>query len=98
MSGQIWIITAALFSIGLTMVIARRQLLAMLLGVELMVSAVNISLVYHACLLSDEQALAAVLLIVAIAAAEAVVGLSLIVDVRESGRSAESPQLTELRG
>jgi NADH-quinone oxidoreductase subunit K len=98
MSAQIWAITAALFAIGLAMVAARRQLLAMLLGVELMVSAVNISLVYHAGLFSDSEALAAALLIIAIAAAEAVVGLTLIVDVRRSGRAPESPQLTELRG
>ena len=98
MTAQIWTMTGALFAAGLLMVVARRQLLAMLLGVELMVSAVNISLVYHAGLFSDGQALAAALLVIAVAAAEAVVGLTLILGVSESGRAAETSELTELRG
>ena len=98
MSAQIWCVTGLLFLAGLTMVVVRRQLLAMLLGVELMISSVNISLVYHAGLFSDGQALAAALLIIAVAAAEAVVGLSLILDVYACGRATDSSELRELRG
>ena len=98
MTLQIWVVTALLFFAGLAGVLLRRQLLAMLLGLELMISAVNISLVYHAGLFSDAQALAAVLLVMAVAAAEAVVGLSLIVAVSESGSLPETEELQELRG
>lgn len=94
----VWAVTALLFLAGTAMVVLRRQLLAMLLGLELMISAVNISLVYHAGLFSDAQALAAALLIIAIAAAEAVVGLSLILDLHESGRPVDTTFLRELRG
>jgi NADH-quinone oxidoreductase subunit K len=80
------------------MVVLRRQLLAMLLGLELMISAVNISLVHQAGLFRDGEALAAVLLIIAVAAAEAVVGLSLILRVTASGRPAEEQALKALHG
>lgn len=95
---QVWVVSALLFFAGLATVLLRRQLLAMLLGLELMISAANISLVYHAGIFSDSQALAAVLLVIAIAAAEAVVGLTLIVDVYESGLPADASELRELRG
>lgn len=98
MSVQVWGGCALLFFLGLAAVILRRQLLAMLLGLELMISAVNIGLVYHASLFSDPEGLAAVLLIIAVAAAEAVVGLSLILKVHQSGRLADATALRELRG
>lgn len=98
MTGVVWGLSALLFISGLIMVVLRRQLLAMLLGLELMINAVNISLVYYSGLSSDPEGLAAVLLIIAVAAAEAVVGLSLILKVCEAGRPAEAAGLMELRG
>ncbi|MEK7389597.1 MAG: NADH-quinone oxidoreductase subunit NuoK [Elusimicrobiota bacterium] len=94
----VWATTGAVFSIGLAIVVVRRQLLAMLLGLELMLAAVNVSLVHHAELYRDEQALAVVVLVIAVAAAEAVVGLSLILRLRRAGVAADTAQLRELRG
>lgn len=94
----VWLVTGLLFAAGLAMVVLRRQMLAMLLGIELMVAAVNVVLVHQACLLSDAQALAAVALILAVAAAEAVVGLSLILRSMRSGSGLDAGGLTELRG
>lgn len=98
MTASFWVVTALLFAAGLAMVVLRRQLLAMLLGLELMICAVNIALVGQAGLFQDAQALAAALLIMAVAAAEAVVGLSLILRLSESGRQAEEEVLRTLRG
>jgi NADH:ubiquinone oxidoreductase subunit K len=78
--------------------VLRRQLLAMLLGLELMIAAVNVALVHHAGLFSDVEALAAVAIIIAVAAAEAVVGLSLILRIHRLGGGLDSGALTELRG
>jgi NADH-quinone oxidoreductase subunit K len=94
----VWSVTVLLFLAGLATVVLRRQLLAMLLGLELMIAAVNVSVVYHAGLFDDAQALAAVLLVIAVAAAEAVVGLTLILDLHESGAEADAALLRELRG
>lgn len=98
MTAVCWAASAALFSAGLAMTVLRRQLLAMLLGLELMLAAVNVALVRHAGLFDDAQALAAVVLVMAVAAAEAVVGLSLILRLRRAGRSADAESLTEAAG
>jgi NADH-quinone oxidoreductase subunit K len=97
-TGLIWAITGALFLGGLGMCVLRGQLLAMLLGVELMLAAVNVSLVHHAGLFSDQETLAAVALVIAVAAAEAVVGLSLILKALRRGKGVDSAGLAELRG
>jgi len=98
LTAVVWATTGLLFFFGLAIVILRRQLLAMLLGLELMLAAVNVSLVHHAGLFNDAEALAVTALVIAVAAAEAVVGLSLILRVRRDGRGADAAVLTELQG
>lgn len=98
LTAVVWATTGSLFSMGLAIVVLRRQLLAMLLGLELMLAAVNVSLVHHAGMFNDAEALAVVALVIAVAAAEAVVGLSLILRMRRGGRGADAALLTELRG
>ena len=98
MSAAIWAITGLLFCAGLAAVVLRRQMLAMLLGVELMIAGVNVALVHYAGRFSDAEALAAVAIVIAVAAAEAVVGLALILKVLRSGRGLDAGALTELRG
>jgi NADH-quinone oxidoreductase subunit K len=98
MTGAVWAVVGALFAFGLAMVVLRRQLLAMLLGLELMLAAVNVALVHHAGLFGDADAMAAVALVIAVAAAEAVVGLSLILKARRAGLSLDAGAMSELRG
>jgi NADH-quinone oxidoreductase subunit K len=98
LTAVVWATTGGLFAVGLAAVVLRRQLLAMLLGLELMLAAVNVALVHHAGLFDDAEALAVVALVIAVAAAEAVVGLALILRVRRSGRGADAALLTELQG
>lgn len=98
MSPVVWAVALSLFVLGLAAVVLRRELLAMLLGVELMIGGVNVALVCHASAFGDVEGLSAALLILAVAAAEAVVGLSLILALRESGRAPVSDNLRELRG
>ena len=98
LTAVVWATTGVLFAFGLAIIVLRRPLLAMLMGLELMLAAVNVSLVHHAGMFSDEQALAAVALVIAVAAAEAVVGLSLILRIRRTGCGADAAALTELRG
>ena len=98
LTAVVWATTGSLFFFGLAIVVFRRQLLAMLLGLELMLAAVNVSLVHHAGLFDDAEALAVVALVIAVAAAEAVVGLALILRMRRGGRGADAALLTELQG
>jgi NADH:ubiquinone oxidoreductase subunit K len=77
------ILSAALFSIGLFGVLARRNAVAILLGVELMLNAVNINLVAFWRYLDPAVMTGQVFAIIvfAVAAAEVAVGLGLIISV-----------------
>ena len=77
------ILSAVLFSVGLFGVLARRNAIAILLGVELMLNAVNINLVsfwrYNDPTRIDGQVFTVI--VFAVAAAEVAVGLALIISV-----------------
>jgi NADH-quinone oxidoreductase subunit K len=98
MSAAVWTVSALLFLLGLAAVVLRRQLLAMFLGIELMVVAAALALGQEAGRAGLADGLAAVLLVLAVAAAEAVVGLTLVLRVHWSGRPAEADALRELKG
>jgi NADH-quinone oxidoreductase subunit K len=82
-------VAAALFCIGLFGVMARRNAVAILMSVELMLNAVNINLVafwrYVTPQAMNGQAFAAFVFVVA--AAEAAVGLAIIIAVYRNRRS-----------
>jgi NADH-quinone oxidoreductase subunit K len=77
------VVAAALFSIGMFGVLSRRNAIAILMSIELMLNAVNINLVafwrYQNPLDLSGQAFAAFVFVVA--AAEAAVGLALIISI-----------------
>ena len=82
-------VAAALFCIGIYGVLARRSAVAILMGLELMLNAVNINLVafwrYNTPLNMSGQAFAAFVFVVA--AAEAAVGLSIIIAIYRAKRT-----------
>ena len=77
------ILAAALFCVGLDGVLARRNVVAILMGIELMLNAVNLNLVafwrYVSPQLIAGQAFA--IIVFAVAASEAAVGLALIISI-----------------
>jgi NADH:ubiquinone oxidoreductase subunit K len=77
------ILAAALFCIGLYGVLSRKNAIAILLGVELMLNAVNINLVSFWRYLDPAQmsGQAFAVIVFAVAAAEVAVGLALIISV-----------------
>jgi NADH-quinone oxidoreductase subunit K len=80
------ILSAALFCIGLYGALARRNSVAILMGIELMLNAVNVNLVafwrYVSPAMIAGQAFATV--VFAVAASEAAVGLALIISIYRS--------------
>lgn len=82
---------AALFSIGLAGVMMRRSLIAMLMCIELMLNAVNLTLVTFSRANHDLNGQLMVFFIVVVAAAEASIGLGLLIalfrNLREVGTS-----------
>lgn len=82
-------VAAALFCIGAYGVLARRNAVAILMGIELMLNAVNINLVafwrFETPLNMSGQAFAAFVFVVA--SAEAAVGLAIIISVYRGRQS-----------
>jgi NADH-quinone oxidoreductase subunit K len=77
------ILSAALFCVGLYGVLARKNAVAILMGIELMLNAVNINLVAF-WRYQDPAGLAGqmfAIIVLAVAAAEASVGLALIISI-----------------
>jgi NADH-quinone oxidoreductase subunit K len=76
------LLAAALFALGLAVSVTRRNLFFVLMGVELMLNAVNLSLVAFSRLLPGDggvEGQVAALFVIAIAAAEACVGLAMVI-------------------
>lgn len=87
------ILAAAIFCIGLFGVLSRRNAVAILMGIELMLNAVNINLLAFWRYLNpaDVGAQVFVIVVFAVAAAEAAVGLALIISIYRR-RSTVSPE------
>jgi len=95
------VVAAILFSAGLYGSLARRNAIAVLMGIELMLNAVNINLVafwrhgqYPERL--DGQIFA--LFVIAVAAAEVAVGLALVISIYRNRRTVNLDQLDILKG
>ncbi|SUZ74962.1 uncharacterized protein METZ01_LOCUS27816 [marine metagenome] len=72
------VLSAALFSIGVIGVLVRRNIIIIFMAIELMLNAVNINLVAHAHRLENLVGEVFVVFVIAVAAAEAAVGLGII--------------------
>jgi NADH-quinone oxidoreductase subunit K len=70
---------AALFSIGLAGIMLRRSVIAMLMCIELMLTAVNLTLVTFARANNDIHGQLMVFFIIVVAAAEGAIGLGLLI-------------------
>lgn len=96
-----WYLTlaAALFCIGLYGVLARRSAVAILMGIELMLNAVNLNLVafwrYLTPSLIAGQAFAVI--VFAVAASETAVGLALIISIYRRRATAVADEINLMK-
>lgn len=93
------ILGAALFCIGLLVVLSRKNAIAVLIGIELMLNASNINLVAFSHFDPDLlQGQIFALFVITVAAAEAAVGLAIVVRVYQYFQTADLDQLNQLNG
>jgi len=92
------LVAAAVFAIGLFGVLTRRNAVGILLGIELMLNAVNINLAAFARFGSGVAGWVLVLFTIAITVAEIAVGLALVIAIFRVRRTVEADHLTLLRG
>ena len=93
------VLAAALFSLGLFGVLARKNAVAILLGVELMLNAVNINLVAFWRYLEPAKVTGQVFAIIvfAVAAAEVAVGLALIISIYRNRKTVVADDLDMMK-
>ena len=91
-------LTALLFSIGLFGVITRRNTIGILLGIELMLNAVNINLVAFARFNADPAGFIFTVFTISITVAEVALGLALVILIFRVRRTAMADHLDILRG
>ncbi len=90
--------SAALFCIGAFGVLIRRNPLVMFMCIELMLNAVNLAFVAFARQLNSADGQVFVFLVMTVAAAEAVVGLAIIISIFRSRRGVDVDDLNVMRG
>jgi NADH-quinone oxidoreductase subunit K len=92
------VLAAALFAIGATTVMLRRNAIVVFMGVELMLNATNLAFVTFARLHGDVTGQVLAFFVMVVAAAEVVVGLAIIVTIFRTRRSASVDDVNLLRG
>jgi NADH-quinone oxidoreductase subunit K len=73
------VLSAALFLIGTMGVLSRRNIVIILMSIELILNAVNINLVTFSRLYGDVQGQVFAIFVIAVAVAEAAVGLGILI-------------------
>ncbi len=85
------------FGLGVIGVILRRNVLIVLMSIELMLNAANLTLVAFGRARHDPHAHAFAFLVMAVAAAEAAVGLAIVVGIFRNRRSVNLDELTLMK-
>jgi NADH:ubiquinone oxidoreductase subunit K len=96
---QFLILAAALFALGIYGLLVRRNLVLILLSVELMLAAVNINLIAFESVLRSELAVGQVfsIFVITVAAAEVGIGLAIVIMIFRNRRSANVDDLSLMR-
>lgn len=94
-----WTVTlaAALLAIGVFGLLTQRSALRVLVSVELVLNAANINFVAFANYHGDPNGLVVTLFSIALAAAEAAVGLGILIHVYRHGKTVDVNANTQLR-
>lgn len=95
--GHFLVLAAVLFLIGVGGVLIRRNALIILMSVELMLNAANMTILTFARMWGDLGGHVFALIVIAVAAAEAAVGLAIVVAVFRGRRNVDVDKLTALR-
>jgi NADH-quinone oxidoreductase subunit K len=95
------VVSALLFSIGFAGAVARRSAIIVLIGIELMLNAANLNFIAFWRYGAHSEALTGVLFVlfsIAIAAAEAAVGLALVIAIYRQRKTTQVDGLDRLKG
>lgn len=88
----------ALFAIGAVGVLTMRNTLILFLSIEMMLNAANLLFVTFAHQWGDETGLVWVFFVLTVAAAEAAVGMAIVINLFRSRQVVDVDQYNQLRG
>jgi NADH-quinone oxidoreductase subunit K len=91
------ILSAIVFAIGVVGVLVRRNLIVILMSIELMLNAVNLTFIAFSRFLGSMEGQVAVFFVMAVAAAEAVIGLAIIISVFRQRQSLDPEEMQLLK-
>jgi NADH-quinone oxidoreductase subunit K len=91
------LVSAVVFAIGVTGVLIRRNLIVVLMSIELMLNAVNLTFIAFARFLGSMEGQVAVFFVMSVAAAEAVIGLAIIISVFRHRQSLDPQEMQLLK-
>ncbi|OGP65977.1 MAG: NADH-quinone oxidoreductase subunit K [Deltaproteobacteria bacterium RBG_16_42_7] len=91
-------LSTALFIIGIAGVLMRRNILVILMSIELILNAANINLVAFSYFLQDLRGQVFAIFVMTVAAAEAAVGLGILVALMRNRAAANVNEITTLKG
>ncbi|KAF0145156.1 MAG: NADH-quinone oxidoreductase subunit K [Nitrospirae bacterium] len=91
-------LSATVFMIGVFGFLTRKNIIIMFMSVELMLNGVNISLVAFSHYLQDLRGQILVFFIITVAAAEAAIGLAIIIALFRNKSTAHVDEMNEMKG
>jgi NADH-quinone oxidoreductase subunit K len=92
------ILSVVLFVLGVAGVLVRRNALILLMSIELMLNAANLALLAFARSMGDETGHGLALFVMVVAAAEAAVGLALVLAIFRHRRTVNVDEVRSLEG
>lgn len=96
-TGYLLVLSLVMFSIGALGVLVRKNAIVVFMCIELMLNAVNLTFVSFSRAWGDLNGQIAVFFVMVVAAAEAAVGLAIIISVFRSIKSIDTTESAELK-
>ncbi|GAB5536551.1 MAG: NADH-quinone oxidoreductase subunit NuoK [Rubricoccaceae bacterium] len=91
-------LSAVLFTLGVLGVLLRRNVIVVFLSIELMLNAVNLSLVTFSQMFGDVDGQILVFFVMSVAAAEAAVGLAIVIAMFRNSQTVNIDEIRLFRG
>lgn len=97
-TGHALMLAAILFALGLTAVVVRRNLLFMLMGLEIMLNAAGLAMVAAGAAWAQPDGQIMFLLVLTLAAAEVSVALAFIIQLHHRRQTLDADVLSQMKG
>jgi NADH-quinone oxidoreductase subunit K len=92
------LLSTAVFTIGVFGFLSRKNIIIMFMSIELMLNGVNISLISFSHYLQDMRGQILAFFVIAVAAAEAAIGLAIVIALFRNKATAHVDEIHEMKG